>query len=582
MAKEIQALAATGQTLYAQVFRVTDGAIWNTAGTPAFETYATANIADYDIAMAEAGTASGYYTGNLPALVAGTYSVVVRVRAGGAPAETDIPVSVGTIHWDGSAVIDVASVYSRLGAPAGASIAADLVTIDNFVDDLEGRLTATRAGYIDNLSAGAVATASSIAALNNISTAQVNAEVDTALADINLDHLVKIAVDTDFATTVHLNSVIGHLADNGTSATFDRTTDSLEAIRDRGDAAWITATGFSTHSAADVWAVATRVLTAGTNIQLPSNGLANVTAWTVDITGSLSGSVGSVTGAVGSVTGNVGGNVTGSVGSVASGGITAASIATDAIDADAIAASAVTEIQSGLATSASISALNNLSSAQAQTAAEAALVTHRLDELLNADSDIDGAAPPTVGSVFHELMTKTTGSFTFDQTTDSLEAIRDRGDAAWVTGSGTSTLTQADVRTAVGLASANLDTQLDALPTNAELATALDSADDAMLAQIALVKAQTDLLPASPAAVGSAMTLTSGERDSIAAAILDLAAGVETNLTPRQLLRLLAAVIAGKSSGGGGTYRDYNDTKNRIVATLDGSSNRTAVTRDVS
>lgn len=38
---------------------------------------------------------------------------------------------------------------------------------------------------------------------------------------------------------------------------------------------------------------------------------------TMNITGNLSGSVGSVTGAVGSVTGNVGGNVTGSVGSLA-------------------------------------------------------------------------------------------------------------------------------------------------------------------------------------------------------------------------------------------------------------------------
>lgn len=46
------------------------------------------------------------------------------------------------------------------------------------------------------------------------------------------------------------------------SGTFDETTDSTQAIRDRGDAAWITATGFSTHSAADVWAVATRTLTA--------------------------------------------------------------------------------------------------------------------------------------------------------------------------------------------------------------------------------------------------------------------------------------------------------------------------------
>ncbi len=39
-----------------------------------------------------------------------------------------------------------------------------------------------------------------------------------------------------------------------------------------------------------------------TGIILPSGGLANVTAWTVNLTGNLSGSVGSVTGAVGSVT----------------------------------------------------------------------------------------------------------------------------------------------------------------------------------------------------------------------------------------------------------------------------------------
>jgi len=64
--------------------------------------------------------------------------------------------------------------------------------------------------------------------------------------------------------------------------------------------------------------------------------------------------------------------------------------------------------------------------AEVQSEAEDALVVHRLDELLAADSDIDGAAPPTVGSVVHELMSKTAGSFTFDQTTDSLEAIRDK------------------------------------------------------------------------------------------------------------------------------------------------------------
>lgn len=46
----------------------------------------------------------------------------------------------------------------------------------------------------------------------------------------------------------------------------------------------------------------------------------------------------------------------------------------------------------------------------------------------------------------------------------------------------------ASIRAALGLASANLDTQLDALPTNAELATALGTADDAVLAAIAALQ----------------------------------------------------------------------------------------------
>lgn len=62
---------------------------------------------------------------------------------------------------------------------------------------------------------------------------------------------------------------------------------------------------------------------------------------------------------------------------------------------------------------------------EVQSEVDDALVVQRLDELVNADSDIDGAAPPAVGSVVHELMTKTAGSFTYDQATDSLEALRD-------------------------------------------------------------------------------------------------------------------------------------------------------------
>lgn len=146
-----------------------------------------------------------------------------------------------------------------------------------------------------------------IAGLNNISAAQVNAEVDTALADINLDHLMKEAVannadmtaevadgtvlsnimsktsDTSSftvaddslegisdsgggdATAANQTTILSRLgtpadidgggaslaenikklADDNAGASFDATNHSLHAIRTRGDAAWVTGGGGS-------------------------------------------------------------------------------------------------------------------------------------------------------------------------------------------------------------------------------------------------------------------------------------------------------------------------------------------------
>jgi hypothetical protein len=47
----------------------------------------------------------------------------------------------------------IADIVTTLGTPAGASISADILVIDNFVDDLETRLTAARGGYLDELAA---------------------------------------------------------------------------------------------------------------------------------------------------------------------------------------------------------------------------------------------------------------------------------------------------------------------------------------------------------------------------------------------------------------------------------------------
>lgn len=78
--------------------------------------------------------------------------------------------------------------------------------------------------------------------------------------------------------------------------------------------------------------------------------------------------------------------------------------------------------------------------------------------------------------------------------------------------------------------------------------------------------------------------LTSGERNSIADALLDRTDGVETGLTPRGALRLGASADAGKVSGAATTtvvIRNAIDSKDRITATVDGDGNRTAVTTDV-
>lgn len=49
---------------------------------------------------------------------------------------------------------EIAAIITTLGTPAGASLAADLVTIDNFVDDLESRLSSTLAAKLAAHAAG--------------------------------------------------------------------------------------------------------------------------------------------------------------------------------------------------------------------------------------------------------------------------------------------------------------------------------------------------------------------------------------------------------------------------------------------
>lgn len=65
--------------------------------------------------------------------------------------------------------------------------------------------------------------------LNNLSAADVNAEVDTALSDIDLDHFIQVTAGSEEPTD---GSYLDQIMHKNGNQTFNASTDSLEAIRD--------------------------------------------------------------------------------------------------------------------------------------------------------------------------------------------------------------------------------------------------------------------------------------------------------------------------------------------------------------
>lgn len=268
--------------------------------------------------------------------------------------------------------------------------------------------------------------------------------------------------------------------------------------------------------------------------------------------------VASVTGAVGSVTGNVGGNVTGSVGSVATGGITATSIAADAIGASELAADAVTEIATGvwaaaartltagtnivLAKGTGVTGFNDLDAAGVRGAvglaaanldtqlaaidtkttnlpsdpADQSLIiaaTNSIAALIGTPAGVSLAADvASVQSDTNDLQSRVPAALIsgrMDVTVGAMQADVVTGTALAASAvseiqSGLSTLDAAGVRAAVGLASANLDAQLDALPTAAENTTAVWAAAARTLTAIDEDTTTLDLDATIRAAVGMA------------------------------------------------------------------------------
>jgi hypothetical protein len=188
---------------------------------------------------------------------------------------------------------DAAALYRA--DVSGLATAADLAIVDTVVDAIKAKtdnLPADPAGLADLEAAHGAGSWQTATGFSTLTQADVRTAVGLATANLDsqldsisgkADTLLSRITSTLFSGITSLAQWLGLIAGKqpgdataraelratgAGSGTYDETTDSLEALRDRGDAAWVTATGFSTHSPADVWAHGTRTLTSGANIVL--------------------------------------------------------------------------------------------------------------------------------------------------------------------------------------------------------------------------------------------------------------------------------------------------------------------------
>jgi hypothetical protein len=479
----------------------------------------------------------------------------------------DIGASVLLSSGTGTGQISLSSGAVLLQATQTGVTIPTVTTLTNAPSDSSGvttllsRLSSARAGYLDNLSAGAVALASSLtSAAGDITTILGKFTGITSLAQ----WLGLIAGKQTGNSTARTEL----RATGAGSGTFDETNDSLEALRDRGDAAWTTAAGFAT--AANLATLDGKVDTGNATLaklddtleddggtyrfttnaleQAPSGG-GGLTVqdivdgvWDEPITDHLdSGSTGAALNAAGSAGDPWSTPLPGAYGSG-----TAGKIVGDNLNAT-------------VGSRASQSSVDDL-----PTNAELATALDPLPTAAENATAVWAAGTRVLTAGTNIALAKGTGVTGFND------------------------LDAAGVRSAVGLGSANLDTQLSDLPTAAENATAVWGAGARTLTAIDEDSTTLDLDATIRGAVGMSSANLDTQLGDLPTAAENAAAvigaTVEGSVTVVQSLRLANSALAGKASGLETTnpkFRDLGDTKDRIDATTDADGNRSAVTLDL-
>lgn len=124
-----------------------------------------------------------------------------------------------------------------------------------------------------------------------------------------------------------------------------------------------------------------------------------------------------------------------------------------------------------------------------------------------------------------------------------------------------------------------LEAAIAAIPVAPSAASVADAVlDEAGAGHTGLIPTNLDAKISSRAVAGDLMALTGTAVDLI------LDDPVEGTYTMREALRIMLAVLAGKANGGGTAtivFRDVNDSKDRVEATVDVNGNRSTVILDV-
>jgi len=141
----------------------------------------TGNTPQTGDAFAYLGTNVGSLGANL---TAADDAVLTAISALNNLSQANIRTAVGLASANLDAQLDAlptaAELTTALGTADDATLAA-IATLQALVDDLEGRLTAARAGYLDNLSAGAVALQASVDSLEaGVNVTQINSSANAA------------------------------------------------------------------------------------------------------------------------------------------------------------------------------------------------------------------------------------------------------------------------------------------------------------------------------------------------------------------------------------------------------------------